>query len=345
MLRRKFLQSGLLFASAAGINKNITGNYIKVLNDEDSSFDKAKLALLSMQRKQKEQGMASLAFLDAGDSEVVVLIALETLYNIENSQGEDKSLILAEAVATGEAMLFAANETGNNAFRNNVNDITSLLLDKSQLAGENLYLYNKSKDVNVETIFLILPFLSAAGYPDEAYLQFKAIKQILYNDKKHLFYPDYNIGQNSVVTENFWGSGNGMAVAGLTRILRYMPNRMNEEKEELTEYLKEMIDGCLSYMRDDGLFYNTMDDPDSFVETNLSQMLAYSVFSNIYYGRLDFQYRLKADLMRKAANEKMDEHGLITDVCNLSDRKTPCWSAEGQTFYLLMESAANRLYK
>ena len=345
MLRRKFLQNSLLLASVSGINYRLSENFNTKSTDKDSALEKAKLALLTMPRKPTEQGMASIAFLDSGDYNIVELIALETLHNLANSPEADKSRALLNVVSTGEALLFASQETKNNTFRETVNNMTSTLINQSPEVEENIYLYNNNQEVNLEIIFQILPFLAAAGFPDEAYLQVTALRKLLFDEDKHLFYPIYNVAKKEITPIGFWGSGNGMAIAGLTRILRYITTRMSEEKEELTDFLKELIDGCLIYKRDDGLFHNILDESSSFVEVNLSQMLTYAIYSGIYYGRLDFSYREPADQMRKAVNEKTDSYGFVNDVCNLNDRKTPCQSVGGQVFYILMESAANRLYK
>jgi rhamnogalacturonyl hydrolase YesR len=47
--------------------------------------------------------------------------------------------------------------------------------------------------------------------------------------------------------------------------------------------------GCLKYQRPDGLFHN-ISNPDSFVETNLSQMVAYSIDTGIHGGWLPDSY-------------------------------------------------------
>ena len=48
------------------------------------------------------------------------------------------------------------------------------------------------------------------------------------------------------------------------------------DKARLAGYLKELIDGCLAHQCPSGLFHNVVDDPASFEETDLAQMLAYS---------------------------------------------------------------------
>jgi rhamnogalacturonyl hydrolase YesR len=96
-------------------------------------------------------------------------------------------------------------------------------------------------------------------------------------------------------------------------------------------------------MRDDGLFHNIVDDPKSFVETNLAQMLAYSIYRGIKRGWLEESYKLKADKMRDAAQSKVDELGLVQGVCGSPEFDHPGTATEGQVFYILMEVAYNAL--
>jgi unsaturated rhamnogalacturonyl hydrolase len=59
---------------------------------------------------------------------------------------------------------------------------------------------------------------------------------------------------------------------------------MAVDKKRLAGYLQELIDSCLKFQRLDGLFHDVLDDPKSFIETNLAQMLAYTIFRGIQGG-------------------------------------------------------------
>ena len=54
--------------------------------------------------------------------------------------------------------------------------------------------------------------------------------------------------------------------------------------------LKELLDGCLAHQRPDGLFYDKVDDPSSFVETDLAAMLAYAIYESVRGGWLPESY-------------------------------------------------------
>lgn len=145
------------------------------------------------------------------------------------------------------------------------------------------------------------------------------------------------------VRKDCWGVGNGWSAAGITRVIGLLPENMKAEKRRLVGYLTDIIDGCLAHIRTDGLFHNIVDNRDSFVETNLVQMLAYSIYRGVKGGWLDRKYLEKADKMRAAAHSKIDKLGLVQGVCGSPDFDHPGTATEGQVFHILMEVAYKNL--
>jgi rhamnogalacturonyl hydrolase YesR len=105
----------------------------------------------------------------------------------------------------------------------------------------------------------------------------------------------------------------------------------------------ELVDGCLAWQRADGLFHNVIDRPETFVETNLTQMLAFAIYEGIAGGWLPASYGGAADRMRAAARAKMDDFGYVHGVCGAPNFDRPGIATEGQAFCILMESAGRKL--
>lgn len=137
----------------------------------------------------------------------------------------------------------------------------------------------------------------------------------------------------------FWGVGNGWAAAGMTRVLRALPESMSDEKTQIAVYIKEVLDACLKYQREDGLFHDILDDPSTFIDTNTAQMLAYTIFRGVKGGWLDKSYLNHGLKMRKAAYGKVDKFGLVQGVCGAPNFNKSGTATEGQAFFLLMEAA------
>jgi len=118
---------------------------------------------------------------------------------------------------------------------------------------------------------------------------------------------------------------------------------MASQRELLVERAKQTLEGCLAHLRPDGLFHNVIDDPDTFVETNLPQMAAYTIFRGIRSGWLARSHLDVALEMRKAAHGKVDERGYVQGVCGAPFFDAPGRATEGQAFFLLMEAAFAKL--
>jgi rhamnogalacturonyl hydrolase YesR len=93
-------------------------------------------------------------------------------------------------------------------------------------------------------------------------------------------------------------------------------------------------------MRNDGFFNNEIDNPSTFVECNLSAMLAYSIYVGIKKGYIDPKIKWQADKMRKALWTRIDEFGFVVGGCAAPLFDKPGISPEGQAFFILMESVA-----
>jgi unsaturated rhamnogalacturonyl hydrolase len=131
----------------------------------------------------------------------------------------------------------------------------------------------------------------------------------------------------------------GPCAAGMTRVIAALPESMQANRKRLQTYVREVLDGCLAHLRTDGLFHDVVDKPSTFVETNLAQMLSYTIYRGVAAGGLDRALVAQADRMRQAAHAKVDRCGMVQGVCGspMFDRSgTAC---EGQAFFLLMEAA------
>jgi unsaturated rhamnogalacturonyl hydrolase len=159
--------------------------------------------------------------------------------------------------------------------------------------------------------------------------------------EKQLFAHIWDDGEGVFVREACWGVGNGWAAAGMTRVICALPATMMDKKRRLIGYVKAVLDGCLTHQRADGLFHDVVDDSSTFVETNLAQMLAYTIYRGVAGEWLGTAYRATADGMRQAVHNKLDVYGLVQDVCGAPHFDHPGTATEGQAFFLLMEAAYN----
>jgi rhamnogalacturonyl hydrolase YesR len=348
MKRRNFLLSLGIGSGAALLTPESTFAGTKKKSKSDS-IKKVKKAMLSIQGMAWEQGTAAQALLEMGDSELVILFAKEAVLR----SGKDGRLALVDSsnavtdpASNGEAILFAYMQTGEEFLKQASDAMLAYLLTRAPKTSDGILFHiNNQPQVWIDAMYMAPPFLAVAGAFDEAVKQINGFRKYLWNDDKKMFSHIWDEGKKSFERKDFWGVGNGWAAAGMTRVIKALPEEHKESRNKIIGYVKEVLDGCLAYQREDGLFHNVVDDPSSFIETNLAQMLSYSIFRGIKAGWLDKSYLTRAEKMRNAAHTKVDKYGLVQGVCGSPDFNHSGTACEGQAFFLLMEVAYKELQK
>jgi rhamnogalacturonyl hydrolase YesR len=335
--RRAFLGSlaggtvaaGLAPAAAAGTPLSLT--------------DRVARAMLSMQRAAWEQGVAAQAFLERGDMDMVVLFAREAALR----QGADGRLAnfgepdnVTDMAANGEPVLRAAEHLGDPGLRAASDRMLEYLLKRApRCADGTIHHVSNKPEVWIDSMYMAPPFLAVAGEPAEALRQVEGLRLRLWDPQRRLFSHIWDEGQRQFLRRAFWGVGNGWAAAGMVRVRAALPPALGAERERLAGYVRETIDGCLAHQRPDGLFHDVLDDASTFVETNLAQMLAYSIYRGTREGWLEPRYLQAAERLRTAALAKVDAEGYVRGVCGSPTFDRAGTATEGQAFCLLMEAA------
>ncbi len=134
-----------------------------------------------------------------------------------------------------------------------------------------------------------------AATGDEKYLDF-AVKNwwrttdYLYDKDEHLFFRDSTYFKKTEANGKkvFWGRGNGWVMAGLVRVLQYLP--MNHpDRPRFEQLFKDMAAKILTCQQPDGLWRASLLDPDSYPlkETSGSGFYTYALAWGVNQGLLD----------------------------------------------------------
>jgi unsaturated rhamnogalacturonyl hydrolase len=331
--------AGSLGASAAQARGKVAGGPV---------VQKALLGMLAVQRRAWEQGVASQALLELGEEDLVVLMAdeavLRQLPDGRLGAGVASDEAVTDPASNGEPVLFAAKKTGDRKYKDAADRMLAYLFEKAPKTPDGiLHHINTAPELWIDAMYMAPPFLAVAGKPEEAVKQVDGFRKYLWSTEKKLFSHIWSVATTSFRRRDYWGVGNGWAAAGMTRVIAALPAAMKAEGDRLKTYVREVLDGCLAHIRPDALFHDVVDKTDTFVETNLAQMLSYTIYRGVAAGWLDRSYLAQADRMRQAAHSKVDAYGMVHGVCGspLFDRSgTAC---EGQAFFLLMEAARHDL--
>jgi unsaturated rhamnogalacturonyl hydrolase len=121
----------------------------------------------------------------------------------------------------------------------------------------------------------------ATGQPQ--YLDHAALEMTAYLDELQqsngLFYhaPDVPF---------FWGRGNGWVAAGMSELLRSLPQNHPQRARILAGY-KKMMASLVQFQGEDGLWRQLIDHPESFAETSGSGMFTFAMITGVKNGWLD----------------------------------------------------------
>ncbi|MFG2039387.1 glycoside hydrolase family 88 protein [Dactylosporangium sp. NPDC048998] len=276
-----------------------------------------------MQRQNWEQGVAVHALLDLGLTDLAGRLARDSAVH----QSPDGRL----GTIGGErgSVNCAANFEG--VVHLGLTDVARRQLDwiaerAPRAADGTLYHVLDAPEVWADTVYMVVPMLAFAGRPDLAVRQAEGHRQRLCHDGL------YAAADNR---PRLWGTGSGWVAAGLARAIRHDPALAGP----LAGHAREVIDACLAHRRADGLFGDVLDDPASFREANLAQMLAYAAYTGVTDGWLEPSYAAVADSLRAAVEPHVHD-GLVTSVCGAPTFDRPGTSAEAQAFHLLALAAA-----
>lgn len=315
-------------------------------SEADRQIAKAATAALALQRRDWEQGTLAQAFLETGNDQQVVLLTKAAIVQREpdgrlgvvgNGSPTDPSM-------GGEAYLHAAKVTGDKHIQAAVDGLLDWILRRAPRSRDGiLYHVFDKPEYWSDGLNGAAPFLAAAGHYDEALHQIDGYWSKLWDPDKKLLVHIWSDTPGATNKKEYWGGGNGWAAAGLARVIRVLPASYAKERTRLIARLRELVDSLLRFQRSDGLFHDMVDRSDTFVETNLAQMLAYSIYVTVAGGWLAATYRESADRMRKGARTKMDEFGLIQGASGAPFFDRPGISTEAQAFHMVMESAAKKL--
>ena len=304
--------------------------------------DRVKRALLAMLRYNWEQGVTAQAFLEAGDHDIAIALAIEGA-NRQSADGRcchiGDSTAVTDPCAIGEALIFAAEQTGDPflcAARDKL--LHWALVDAPRSPAGVVYHFLEVQLIWVDSMYMLPPFLARAGEYDEALRQLDGYWDILHTPKNSLLAHQWSDREGRFLRRAAWAVGNGWAMAGMARVIALLP-AAHPGRARLIRRVQALISAALPHQLPDGAFRDILDNPTTFREVNFAQMLAYTIYRGVSGGWLDAALLPHAEKARAAALAEVDAYGLVRNVCGAPHFDRPGVAPEGQAFHILMEAA------
>lgn len=303
--------------------------------------------MLSMQRASWEQGVAMQALWELGDLDLAYLFAKEAVLR---QVGDGRLSVIytdngiTDPGASGEVVFQLGKTKSDEELVQAHQKMLDYYLSKAPRTDEGIIHHTlNAPEIWIDSMYMLPPYLCVAGKPELAIKQVDGFRKYLWNTEHQLYSHRFHVGENRFINEKFWGVGNGWALAAMARMIDDLPTSMSDERKKLIEMAIANLEGCLKYLRPDGLSHNIIDDSDSFVETNLSQMVAYTIFRGIKSGWLSNSYYEKGEHMRNAVHLLVDGFGYVQGACGAPWFNSPGRATESQAFFLLMEAAHEKI--
>lgn len=127
-------------------------------------------------------------------------------------------------------------------------------------------------------------------YLDFAVTNWWRTTDFLYDTNAHLFFRDstYFNKREANGQKVFWSRGNGWVIAGLVRVLQYLPLN-SPDRPRFEQLFRQMADAVLSCQQPDGLWRSSLLDPESYPlkETSGSGFFTYALAWGVNQGLLD----------------------------------------------------------
>jgi len=345
--RRHFIRNTTLAFSGVMLgNSKVAADSFAKVKKTNSVAEKAKIALLSMQRAAWEQGVAIQAMIERSDYDTLRLLVNEALVR-QTPDGRTCMLgsdhAVADPVAAGYGILKCHKLFGGEKYKKAADLLYNYCKNIAPRSETGIvYHINNHREIWSDAIYMLPPFLAAYGDYDECLKQIRGYRTYLWDADKKLFSHIWSDDENRFTDKLFWGGGNGWAAASFAIIYELLPANQQAYKTEIASYLTELLDGLQANVLPNGLFNNNVGEQDSFVETNLSQMTAFAIFKGVKTGAIDKKYLEFARKMQAGALAKVDESGYVQGAAGSPYFNSQGTSTEAQSFLLMMLAAEEK---
>jgi unsaturated rhamnogalacturonyl hydrolase len=119
----------------------------------------------------------------------------------------------------------------------------------------------------------------------------------------------------------FWGRGNGWVGAGMSELLRSLPED-HPDRARIMEAYKRMMASLLKYQGEDGMWRQLIDHPESWQETSCTGMFTFAMITGVKNGWLDEStYGPAARKGWLGLIKYIDQNADIHNVCEGTNKK------------------------
>lgn len=150
-----------------------------------------------------------------------------------------------------------------------------------------------------DDLYMSIPFLCRMyqltedrRYLDDAVNQIVCFRNYLYMEDENLMSHVYDFKYDTA-TRMPWGRGNGWVFFSLSELLAVLP-KDHRDRQYLEGFFQTLADGYMARQREDGMWPQLLDHPESYPETSCTAMFIYGLSRGVRYGWLAPVQKAKA---------------------------------------------------
>lgn len=137
----------------------------------------------------------------------------------------------------------------------------------------------------IDAAFAATPFQLFAGlafeneeYIEDAFQHTAKMVRILRDPDNGLLHQGRNFNANrpGSISEDHWSRGNGWGIYALNELACYLPDD-HPRKDEAVQLYLDLLKACLAVRSPEGLWYQEMTEPLSYIETSGSALILYAI--------------------------------------------------------------------
>jgi rhamnogalacturonyl hydrolase YesR len=136
----------------------------------------------------------------------------------------------------------------------------------------------------------------------------------------------------------FWGRGDGWMAAGMSELLRSLPQN-HPRRARILEGYKKMMAALLQHQGTNGMWHQLIDHPESFEETSCTGMFTFAMITGVKNGWLDeASYGPAARKGWLGLVSFINDKAEIREVCDGTNKKNDL------TYYLTRTRSVGNLH-
>ncbi|KAF4574672.1 hypothetical protein EYR36_006022 [Pleurotus pulmonarius] len=268
----------------------------------------------------------------------------------------------ADPASVGVAVLLAnwtRSDLSDNSYADAAQGQLVYLLEQAPKTAEGAISHrNEQVQLWADFVYMVPPFIAYYGalqgskaaedLLQEAYDQCRLYRDGLRDEGglwRHIALGDWQDATH-------WGTGNAWAAAGMLRVLQTIDHSKQarlfvEQRQNLTNWIQEILVASWSHQAPNGTLFNVIDDPSTFADTSSTALLAAVTYRMAQISRNATLVPF-ANKALKLIEDSIDADGWLANTVDPLTFNTPSkpgeHSPEGQAFVLLLH-AAWRSYK